>query len=94
MSNPDPVRWSVLTIGHLSRNRFWGEDDSRARRGPLCTSVLVWTGDAVLLVDPSLPPGDMPGLLDRRTGLTPNAVLIAKSRVLKRLRKKLEGLVD
>ena len=27
-------------------------------------------------------------------GLTPNAVLIAKSRVLKRLRHKAEGLID
>ena len=68
------IRWAVLTIGHLSRNRFWGEDDSRGRRGPLCTSVLIRSGEAVILVDPSLPPADMPGLLDRRAGLTPDAV--------------------
>ncbi len=70
----DAIRWSVLTIGHLSRNRFWGEDESTARRGPLCTSVLLRAGDAVILVDPPLPPGDMSGLLDRRAGLTPDAV--------------------
>lgn len=69
-----PVYWSVLTIGHLSRNRFWGEDDSAARRGPLCTSVLVRSGEAIILVDPPLPPADMPGLLDRRAGLTPAGI--------------------
>lgn len=74
MNYPHAIRWSVLTIGHLSRNRFWGEDESRAHRGPLCTSVLVRTGEAVILVDPPLPPDDMPGLLDRRAGLPPNAV--------------------
>jgi glyoxylase-like metal-dependent hydrolase (beta-lactamase superfamily II) len=63
------VRWSVLTIGHLSRNRFWGEDDGTARRTPLCTSALVWAGRDVIVVDPPLPPGEMPGLLDRRAGL-------------------------
>ncbi len=70
----EAITWAVLTIGHLSRNRFWGEDDSRGRRGPLCTSVLIRTGEAVILVDPSLPPAEMPGLLDRRAGLTPDAV--------------------
>lgn len=64
------VRWTVLTIGHLSRNRFWGEDEAIARRSPLCTSTLVGIGDAVILVDPPLPPDEMPGLLDRRTGLS------------------------
>jgi glyoxylase-like metal-dependent hydrolase (beta-lactamase superfamily II) len=68
------VRWTVLTIGHLSRNRFWGEDQSQARRPPLCTSALMRAGDAVILVDPPLPPAEMAGLLDRRTGLAPGAV--------------------
>ena len=65
------IRWSVLTIGHLSRNRFWGEDESAARRGPLCTSALIRTAESIIIVDPPLPPAEMPGLLDRRTGLTP-----------------------
>ena len=68
------ARWIVLTIGHLSRNRFWGEDESRARRPPLCTSALVRAGDAVILVDPPLPPSEMPCLLDHRAGIAPDVV--------------------
>ena len=64
------IRWDVLTIGHMSRNPFWGEEESEARRVPLCTSALVRSGESVVLVDPPLPPEEMAGLLDRRTGLT------------------------
>src|SRR5579884_565481 len=63
------IHWSVLTIGNLSRNRFWGEDESTAHRAPLCTATLVRAGDAVIVVDPPLPPEEMPALLDRRAGL-------------------------
>ena len=69
MGSETGIRWCVLTIGHLSRNPFWGEDDDVPRRPPLCTSALVRAGDAVVLVDPPLPPGEMPALLDRRAGL-------------------------
>ena len=34
------ARWDILTIGHLSRNKFWGESDDQAYRAPLCTSTL------------------------------------------------------
>lgn len=70
MSHKDVIHWSVLTIGHLSRNRFWGEDDRAARRSPLCTSALVRARESVIVVDPPLPPAEMPVLLDRRAGLT------------------------
>src|SRR4051812_28901574 len=57
----------ILTIGHLSMNRFWGETERR--RGPLCTSTLVRTGDGLLLVDPSLPAPEMPALLNDQAGI-------------------------
>ncbi len=69
MSAATQIQWHVLTIGHLSRNRFWGEDEKTARRGALCTSALVRAGEAVILVDPPMQPEEMPGLLDRRAGL-------------------------
>ena len=69
MRSETGVRWCVLTIGQLPRNPFWGENDGMPRRAPLCTSVLVRAGDAVVLVDPPLPPDEMPALLDRRAGI-------------------------
>lgn len=65
----DGVRWDVLTIGHLSRNKFWGEPDQQAHRTPLCTCTLIRTNGQVIVVDPSLPPEEMSGALDRRAGL-------------------------
>jgi len=62
------IRWDLLTIGHLSRNKFWGETDDRAYRSPLCTSVLIRTGTRTIVVDPSLPPEGIAPVLDRRAG--------------------------
>ena len=63
-------RWTVITIGNLSRNRYWGEPDDKALRGAICTCTLI-SGDGFhLLVDPSLAKADeMAKELDRRTGL-------------------------
>jgi glyoxylase-like metal-dependent hydrolase (beta-lactamase superfamily II) len=63
-------RWEILTIGNLSRNRYWDEGDDRARRPAICTCTLIVTDQARLLVDPSLTEADsMARELDRRTGL-------------------------
>jgi glyoxylase-like metal-dependent hydrolase (beta-lactamase superfamily II) len=63
-------RWDMITIGNLSRNRYWGEGDDRARRPAVCTCTLVVTDEARLLVDPSLSEAEaMARELDRRTGL-------------------------
>jgi glyoxylase-like metal-dependent hydrolase (beta-lactamase superfamily II) len=68
-------RWEIITLGNLSRNRYWGEGDDRARRPAVCTCTLVVTGEARLLVDPSLAEADaMARELDRRTGLKPEAI--------------------
>jgi len=63
-------RWDIITIGNLSRNRYWGEDDAHGRRPALCTSTLVAGDGWRLLVDP--PCGDaerMAAELDRRAGI-------------------------
>lgn len=68
-------RWDIISIGNISRNRYWGEREDTAYRAAICTSTLI-TGDGFrLLVDP--PYGDaaqMAAELFRRTGLKPDAV--------------------
>lgn len=69
-----PIRWDVLTIGHLSRNRYWGEADDRAYRKPLCTSTLLRAAELTVVVDPPLPPEEMTRVLDERAGIVPGDV--------------------
>ena len=61
-------RWDVVTIGNVSRNRYWREGDEKAVRSVICTSTLI-TGDGFrLLVDPSIADeAQMAAELDRRT---------------------------
>lgn len=68
-------RWSVITIGNLSRNRYWGEPDTKPLRAAICTCTLVSGEGFHLLVDPSLAvKEDMARELDRRTGLKPDDI--------------------
>jgi glyoxylase-like metal-dependent hydrolase (beta-lactamase superfamily II) len=63
-------RWDLITIGNLSRNRYWGESEARACRPAICTCTLVRTDAGCLLVDPSLEEEErMAAELDRRVGL-------------------------
>ncbi|CAA9557731.1 MAG: MBL-fold metallo-hydrolase superfamily [uncultured Thermomicrobiales bacterium] len=73
-TGPATLHWDVLTIGHLSRNRFWGESDDRAYREPLCTSTLIQTAEHNVVVDPGLPLEEMARILDRRAGIVPGSV--------------------
>lgn len=73
-TGPAEFRWDVLTIGHLSRNRYWGESDDRSYREPLCTSTLIRTAEVSVVVDPGLPTEEMARILDRRAGMVPDAV--------------------
>ncbi len=68
------VRWHILTIGHLSRNKFWGESDDQAYRAPLCTSTLIKVDGRTIVVDPGCAPDEMVHVLHQRTGLRPEAV--------------------
>ena len=76
MAAPSKVgRWSVITIGNLSRNRYWGESDAKPLREAICTCTLIGGGGFQLLVDPSLADATlMAKELDRRTGLKPGDV--------------------
>jgi glyoxylase-like metal-dependent hydrolase (beta-lactamase superfamily II) len=63
-------RWDVITIGNLSRNRYWGESSDRAYRAAICTCTVIAGEGFRVLVDPSLAKADeMARELDRRTGL-------------------------
>jgi glyoxylase-like metal-dependent hydrolase (beta-lactamase superfamily II) len=63
-------RWDVITVGNLSRNRYWGEANDKAYREVLCTCTLIRGEGFRLLVDPSVAdPGGMAKELNRRTGL-------------------------
>ena len=68
-------RWDVITVGNLSRNRYWGEGNDAAVRPVLCTSTLVVGDGFALLVDPSMrDAAEMARELDRRTGKKPDIV--------------------
>jgi len=62
----------VLSIGTLSYNTHWGED--RPVRTGHATSVLVRSGDRVIVVDPGLPPKAIAARLHERAGLRPDDV--------------------
>lgn len=64
------VKWKLLTMGCLSRNKFWGEDEGKAYRRAYCTTVLLVAGGKRILVDPSFPAREMAGILNARCGLT------------------------
>jgi glyoxylase-like metal-dependent hydrolase (beta-lactamase superfamily II) len=73
-------RWDVVTIGNLSRNRYWGEGDEKGLRGVLCTCTLIQVEGFRLLADASVADAtQMARELDRLTGLKPrdvNAVFV------------------
>jgi glyoxylase-like metal-dependent hydrolase (beta-lactamase superfamily II) len=63
-------RWDVITLGNLSRNRYWSEGDERGVRSAICTCTVIQGAGFRLIVDPSLAKAEqMTAELDRRTGL-------------------------
>ncbi|MCG3137400.1 MAG: hypothetical protein HJJLKODD_01244 [Phycisphaerae bacterium] len=66
------VSVDLISIGTLSRNRFWNETGSR--RASHATTTLLRDGSMAVLVDPSLPAEILRSRLDERTGLTPERV--------------------
>jgi len=70
-TNSKVKHWDVITIGNLSRNRYWGESDERGVRSAICSCTLIAGEDYHILVDPSLQSEkEMATELDRRTGLS------------------------
>lgn len=65
-------RWDLISIGNISRNRYWGESDDKAYRSAICTcSLVTFANGTRLLVDPSLQDENvMAAELSRRTGLS------------------------
>jgi hypothetical protein len=62
--------WDIITIGNLSRNKYWGESDDKAIRNAICTCTLISGEDFHVIVDPSLADKvTMETELKRRTGL-------------------------
>lgn len=69
------VRWDIITIGNISRNRYWGESDEKGLRSALCTCTLVTGEGWRLLVDPSIKEeAAMAAELYRRSGLGLGAI--------------------
>lgn len=66
------VEYRVISIGALSRNRFWNEMQSQ--RPAHATSTLVRDGSTTVLVDPGLPPELVVQRLDERSGLKPEQI--------------------
>ena len=76
--NSRATRWDVITIGNLSRNRYWGESDAKGLRSAICTCTVVQGEAFRLIVDPSLANAEeMSKELDRRTGLKPRDITAA-----------------
>jgi glyoxylase-like metal-dependent hydrolase (beta-lactamase superfamily II) len=66
------LRFDIVSIGTLSRNRLWNE--SEALRTPHATTTLVRAGKRNILIDPALPPQALAARLFERTGLKPEAI--------------------
>ena len=66
------VECDIVSIGSLSRNRLWGENEPR--RAGHATTTLVRDAKAVILVDPGLPAEALAQRLDERTGLRPEQI--------------------
>lgn len=71
--------WHVVTIGHLSRNKYWGERDDTAYRSALATCTLISGGGQHILVDPALPENDMPQALLNAAGIAPEQITLVYS---------------
>jgi len=66
--------WHTLTIGHLSRNKFWGEREDTFYRKPLATCTLLNGDTEHIVVDPSLPCNEMADALFNASGLRPEQI--------------------
>jgi glyoxylase-like metal-dependent hydrolase (beta-lactamase superfamily II) len=62
------VDYRIISIGTLAANPLWGEEHVEVRTGH-ATTTLVTTDDAVILVDPSLPPAVILARLGERAPL-------------------------
>ena len=68
----DVVPFTIVNIGTLSMNKFWGETERV--RAPSATCTLLQSGKTRMLVDPSPEPAALEPMLYARTGLHPSAI--------------------
>ncbi len=66
------LTYDIISIGTLSRNRFWNE--GHPVRAAHATTTLIRDGNHTILVDPSMPGEILAARLDERAGLKPKAV--------------------
>lgn len=66
------VSFDVISIGCLSRNRFWQEQ--QPVRTPHATTTVIRSEGKAILVDPSLPGEMLAHRLNERTGLKPDQI--------------------
>ncbi len=66
------LSYRVISIGTLSRNRFWNE--TAPKRSAHATCTLIEDDHARILVDPALPESLLTHFLDERAGLKPEAI--------------------
>jgi glyoxylase-like metal-dependent hydrolase (beta-lactamase superfamily II) len=67
------IRFDIISIGTLSRNRLWGESEA-VRNAAQSTTTLIRSGKRNYLVDPGLPGAALAPRLFERTGLRPEQV--------------------
>jgi glyoxylase-like metal-dependent hydrolase (beta-lactamase superfamily II) len=75
----EKLNWEILTIGNLSRNKFWGESNHTCYHPVLATSTVIWDDGQIILVDPSEPLELLSKKLDQYCGLKPEQVDIVFS---------------
>lgn len=68
--------WRLITTGHLSRNKFWGESEDEIYREPLATCTLIQNEKHNIIVDPSKIAEEMKNDLFNRSGLKPEQITI------------------
>lgn len=72
-------QWHVATVGHLSRNKFWGEDEYCCYHPVLATSTVIQTPYGNILVDPSQKGEEMQKSVFDCCGLKPEEIHIIYS---------------
>lgn len=66
--------WHVITVGHLSRNKFWGESETDFCHPVLSTSTVIQTQHGNILVDPSLDGAAMADTVYNSCGIKPEDI--------------------
>jgi glyoxylase-like metal-dependent hydrolase (beta-lactamase superfamily II) len=72
MAHMPAIRFDIISIGTLSRNRLWNE--TQELRTAHSTTTLIRSGNRHILVDPGLPAPALAARLNERTGLSPDRI--------------------